>query len=72
MKGKLDENGVLVIQRDERWKQMQCPYRPKPCGDECPMFGEPKVQKDGTTFLHVCHAFLEFDEFTDRMGKYRA
>jgi len=36
------------------------------------MFGEPKPQKDGVTFLHVCHAFLEFDEFTDRRGKYRA
>jgi len=72
MNGKLDENGSLIVMRGERWKQMQCPYRPRPCGDDCPMFTEPNAEKSGYVFLNVCHALLVFDEFTDRRGKYRA
>ena len=79
MKGKIDENGNLYIERGASLKIQFCPFvtdksykvenklLPVPCGDWCPLFGEPKLE-DGTNsaILDLCnHKQLFFDEFVD-------
>ena len=77
MKGKIDEDGNLYIERAGKMKQQFCPFDVKPCGDWCPLFGEPMdntmswTTVDGhigghkTTELELCRKKLYFDEFTD-------
>jgi hypothetical protein len=88
MKGKIDNNGWLRIERGGKEKLQECPYTQKtfqvnnltmrePCGDWCPLFGEPMdntmswTTVDGhigghkTTELELCRKKLYFDEFTD-------
>jgi hypothetical protein len=87
MKGKIDNNGWLRIERCGKERLQECPYTQKtfqvnnltirePCGDWCPLFGEPTqyysdgvVVANGKTLLTLCHKTLIFDEFTDeRVG----
>jgi len=80
MKGKIDKYGALYIERAGKMKDQLCPYisecgSPIACGDECPLFGEPKPtmdiglygrsEKTGQTTIEICHRDLIFDEFTD-------
>ena len=77
MKGKIDSNGWLRIERGGKERLQECPYTQKtfqvnnrtmrePCGDWCPLFGEPKWEIDGkSAIIEVCHRTLFFDEFTD-------
>lgn len=48
MKGKIDENGFLYIERAGKTKKTLCPYDGEcaPCGDWCPLFSEPEPAKD--------------------------
>ena len=40
----------------------------RPCGDWCPLFGEPE-KRPKYTYLILCHRMIEFAEFTDERGK---
>lgn len=86
MKGKIDNNGWLWIERGGKEKLQECPFTQKtfqvnnltirePCGDWCPLFGEPTIicldtinrgDRKTETALPICHGkYLHFDEFTD-------
>lgn len=81
MKGKIDSNGWLRIERSGKEKLQECPFTQKtfqvndiviaPCGDWCPLFGESVSETSvslgttGRTLLPLCHKTLVFDEFTD-------
>lgn len=77
MKGKIDENGWLNIERAGEMKEQECPFA-NMCGDWCPLFGEPDttitkiafmggtlVNEKAETRLKICRAELLFDEFSD-------
>lgn len=75
MKGKIDINGWLRIERGGKEKLQECPYTQKtfqvnnltmrePCGDWCPLFGEP-FKSFGKTTIELCRITLQFDDFTD-------
>jgi len=92
MKGKIDSNGWLRIDRGGKERLQECPFMQRafevndiaiaPCGDWCPLFGEPKTVKLNTlhkadmkeeTALVICHGkCLVFDQLTDdrpRLGE---
>ena len=71
MKGKLNEAGILVINRAGVKQEMKCPFTIDAkaeanyaCGDWCPLFGEPAGNDKGA-FLELCHATPYFEEFED-------
>ena len=88
MKGKIWIDGHLMILRGREMSPQYCPYAQRhtlqnydiPCGDWCPLFGEPyphterrnpfnaldlSTELTGKTALSLCHTTLIFDEFTD-------
>jgi hypothetical protein len=72
MKGKIDKNGWLTIERSGTERPQLCPvaaYNPdidfSRCGDWCPLFGEPIYLDMNITALEICRTRLVFDEFTD-------
>ena len=67
MKGIINEDGVLVICRKEKWVKQLCPFIAGQfyCGEWCPFFSEPE-EKDGKVYLELCRKTLIFDEFKDR------
>ena len=95
MNGKIDKDGFLHIERAGVIKLQTCPftdamtaiknpYDPTdtislPCGDWCPLFGEPsKSDVDDTMFdksiyglicLRLCHRTIYFDTLTDERSK---
>ncbi len=81
MKGKIDANGNLWIERAGRWVQIQCPLQINYCNHACRLWGEPCIWPIGSkTTVMCCGAGREadpggcwsdyFDSFTDeRVGK---
>lgn len=74
MKGKIDILGNLQIERKVKYKEQACPFQPFitkdesdiPCGDWCPLFGEPLSNMASLTAIEICtHRILIFDEFED-------
>ena len=74
MKGKIDKNGKLWIERANMMKEQHCLEHPKTttCGDQCPQFGEPESIYAGENAtpdlieVEICQGRrLQFDEFTD-------
>ena len=81
MKGKIDKNGHLHIERAGKLKMQGCPFEEDSyCGDWCSLFGEPKISKwmgspdpDAERRevnprhwdLHLCRTRLLFDELID-------
>ncbi len=81
MKGKIDEKGVLHIQRGLEFKSMKCRQAgilaSVACDDGCPVFGEPQSElkfsdpsdnsKPSTVvLLKICQGIiLIFNQFTD-------
>ena len=46
MKGKIDKNGRLFIERRGTMKLQTCPFTfENPCGNWCPLFGNPEVSQ---------------------------
>ena len=94
MKGKIDSQGFLHIERAGVMKYQVCPLTtsqllendkgtPSPCGDWCPLFGEPytwekcKLDKNNDKVyvnmisINICnrHDFeFELSDFTDERG----
>jgi len=77
MEGKLNELGELVIKRANGWTELICPFSEGgdiPCGDWCPHFTEPFIQKNMKygetrveTVVHLCHGkHWKFADFEDR------
>jgi len=76
IKGKINKNGVLEIERSGRFKKQDC-LRSAAwindnlgcsfCGDNCSLFGEPGIEKffTGRIFLKLCEKTWYFDEFED-------
>jgi hypothetical protein len=83
MKGKIISGGYLKILRGKKYKGQECPFdniqdaTTMPCGDWCPLFGEPEentsllITKDGSRVEHngyilgLCHKELRFEELKD-------
>lgn len=68
MKGKIDKNGYLLIERsNNEYKKQFCADSVKdyPCGDWCPSFGEPVKENDRENSLNFCMGTLHFNQFTD-------
>lgn len=77
MKGKIDNNGWLWIERGSKEKLQECPFMQRafevndiaiaPCGDWCPLFGEPKLEIDGkSAIIEICDGKTLFlDQFAD-------
>ena len=80
MKGKIDVNGCLCLERVGQLKLQDCPYRSLvegkyrfACGDWCLHFGEPedfRILHPGDKLCRIelsCGSgrMLYFDEFTD-------
>jgi len=69
MKIKINTNGILLIKRDQEFKQQLC-CRQKitgtgdiKCGDWCPLFGEPQATTDKRRKIEMqtmtlCHGSL--------------
>jgi hypothetical protein len=52
LRGKIDKSGFLSLERKGRWHLQYCPLQTGrmiriPCGDWCPLFGEPEVYLTG-------------------------
>jgi hypothetical protein len=78
VKGKIDKNGVLWIQRGKKLQKQFCHrggmiegYGHGSCCDDCPLFGEPELNwQEQTTYLEICESrMLEFGEFADERGR---
>lgn len=76
LKGKIDKDGILSIERAGVMRQQMCPYSysnqlpvfsATQCGDACPLFDEPYPERGTTSvMLCICHEKrLFFKEFTD-------
>ena len=82
MKGKIDINGWLRIERSGKEKLQECPFMQRafevndiviaPCGDWCPLFGEPYEYDDFNEVakrvdIRLCQTTLSFkmSDFTD-------
>lgn len=74
MKGKIDREGYLQIERKVNYKPQHCPIAicgnlnriNSTCGDWCPLFGEPLSNMASLTAIEICtHRILIFDEFED-------
>ena len=71
MKGKIDNQGYLVIERAGVMRWQYCPFQKGIfCSDTCPHFQEPILDKEGNThlFLGCGDTTLVFSEFTDERG----
>lgn len=75
MNGKINERGILEIERAGTYKEMYCPYDTEGtrCGDWCPLFGEPlvdrRVSEHAEIFifgLDLCKRTLYFANFEDK------
>lgn len=79
MKGKINNEGILEIERAGRFKKMECRiaglgfgdlgHDPMAClcGDDCPHFGEPEYYEKRHVIIEICQSrFLSFDEFEDQ------
>ena len=77
MNGKLNENGLLLVERKGEYVTQLCPYTSfrhdggwsaMGCGHWCPLFGEP-FKSFGKTTIELCRVTLQFDQFADeRVG----
>ena len=74
MKGLIDPNGNLHIERGADFKEMSCPHDNTfgiPCSDVCPLFGEPFTYS-GVVHLALCQSrelkFSGFDDMRQREG----
>ena len=78
MKIKIDENGLLSLERAGKMKPQRCPYKANystleiTCGDWCPAFGEPYGTE--TIFLCLCREVgdelqCKQEDFTDERRK---
>jgi len=68
MKGKIDKDGFLWIERKGEWTKQFCPFVSKVwCGHWCPLFGEPEFI-DGHPRLSLCRKVLEFVSLVDERG----
>ena len=76
MIGKITSIGELKIIRGGQWRKQMCPFvldpggeyssaTYLPCGDWCPLFGEPKWHHIPEVKLQLCHKIISFDEFID-------
>ena len=67
MRGRINEDGYLLIKRGSFMKTQGCPRtQAESCGGWCPMFGEP-VYDDGKIYLAICNRNdLIFDELEDQ------
>jgi len=73
MKGKIDKDGCLLIERAGVMKPQHCPLTDDPssnCGDWCPLFGEPEnsntIPENWTLELNCgAHKTFYFTGFTD-------
>jgi hypothetical protein len=67
MKAKINAEGCLEIERAGKWKKQRCPYRQPtgtgvPCGDWCPLFGEPaQYTIDKVIVLDLCNRNKLYD-----------
>jgi len=73
MKGKIDKDGFLWIERKGEWTKQFCPFVGDCndwCGQWCPLFGEPfsKINHAGAE-LSLCKRTLYFDTFKDERGQ---
>ena len=75
MKGKIDKDGFLWIERKGEWTKQFCPFVSKVwCGHWCPLFGEPEFIDghprfiDGHPRLSLCRKVLEFVSLVDERG----
>ena len=76
MKGKIDANGCLCLERAGQLKLQDCPYRSLvegkyrfACGDWCPHFGEPEYDRGFPTIINLSCGngrTWYFDELIDR------
>lgn len=72
MKGKIDTEGMLSIERKDKTKRQWCPYDSSEytsrCGDYCPLFGEPYLCVDvtGKIAIQLCRRRILFDELEDQ------
>lgn len=67
VKGKLNKDGVLEIERAGKFKKADCRHDRGGifCTDDCSLFQEPEEMQDGTTALMLCSALWHFIEFED-------
>jgi len=69
MKGKIDKDGFLWIERKGEWTKQYCPIvNDDWCGQWCPLFGEPEFI-DGHPRLSLCRKVLEFVSLVDERGQ---
>ena len=69
MKGKIDKDGFLWIERKGEWTKQFCPFVGDGwCGHWCPLFGEPEFI-DGHPRLSLCRKVLEFVSLVDERGQ---
>jgi hypothetical protein len=54
MKIKINAAGFLHIRRPDEWQEQTCPVCETPCGDWCPLFGEPEVSEMDYVVLEIC------------------
>lgn len=78
VKGKIDKNGFLEIERAGKFKTVECRRSTfmsahgdiacLACNDNCSLFGEPGIEKffTGRIFLKLCEKTWHFDEFEDK------
>ena len=65
LKGKIDSEGRLHIQRRGRMKMQRCQDSTSACRDTCPLFGEPHIIHDDVR-LTICEDLeLAFADFSD-------
>ena len=78
MKGKIDKDGFLWIERKGEWTKQFCPFVGDCndwCGQWCPLFGEPEFIDghprfiDGHPRLSLCRKVLEFVSLVDERGQ---
>jgi hypothetical protein len=76
MKGKIDINGHLWLERRGNLEWMMCPYKKTRCGDACPLFRYGKEMRNVKQYskmgndivpmqrhvLRLCHANIELTE----------
>jgi hypothetical protein len=68
MKGKIDKDGFLWIERKGEWTKQRCPFVGDDwCGHWCPLFGEPRGERCAgeEIKLDICKKTLFFSELTD-------
>ena len=81
MKGKIDKDGILWLERAGEFKRQKCVftmtlirpegleayYQAQGCGDHCPLFCEPEDSTGGEIELSLCHTFHIFkkEDFKD-------